>query len=319
MKKLLLILLTLSLLLTSCELMTEEVKPTVKLVTVALDYEKSYIGHLPNTIHDQTDITSQIKLLCDKSGYKFETYTLTETYNEFIYNGSIIHDNDGYTPSQTLKHEIDKLFTETLPSNSKAEDITIFFYSGHGDSDGTMLVGLEKTIDFEKPDKDQVELIFNGIVKNNNNRFTIAQLHDHITPLKGKKLIILDSCFSGKVVENTANAIAPNELLEKGFEKLFSQEKIDNRNTWYITAASSEEKSEEVESVGHGIFTYYLLQGLGFDTVNNMATNNAPLGSDKEISLNELYHYVEKRVSKDFAQHTQKGMSILDLVLFKWD
>lgn len=311
MKKLIITLLTTLILLSSCELSTEEVKPTIKLVTVALNYKGSCVRELPCTLNDQRDLVTQITLLCEKAGYQLETYTLTEDDGNFYYNGNLT--------GKTFSDDIKRLFTETLPSNSQSKDFTIFYYSGHGDDKGSLFIGLETSINIIPTKQKEWDLIYEDTVNNPNNKLTIDQLHSYITPLNGKKLIILDSCFSGHIVQNTDNAMTQIEAFEKGFEKLFSQEKIDNRNTWYITAASKDEESVEVKNFGHGVFTYHLLQGLGFDTTNEIATTVSPLGIDKEISLNELFHYIDQNVKSKFTQHTQKGMSMLDLVLFKWN
>ncbi len=307
MKKFMILALSVFLCLTSCELVMKEAKPNINLISVALNYKNSGVEDLESTLADQIEVINQINLLSDKAGYKFTSYQMTEDSGEFSFNGN----NAGIS----FIDDIETLFKDTLPNSIKDNDITIFYYSGHGaqassfgdEYNGALFVGLDKTGGTSAIQE--------------KNLLSIETLHSYITPLKGKKLIILDSCFSGEVVEDTGNALTSAELFQKGFEKLFSNESIDNKNTWYITASSDTEKSfEEPDFIGHGYFTYELIKALGFDTENNVATDLSPLGTDKMITLNEIYHFIDTNIKTNNAvQTTQNGKSIIDLVLFKWD
>jgi len=56
-----------------------------------------------------------------------------------------------------------------------------------------------------------------------------------------------------------------------------------------MTASRPNEVSLEMAELGHGLFTYYLLQGLG---------GAADLNRDGIVSLQELYEYVEQEVTR---------------------
>jgi uncharacterized caspase-like protein len=57
-----------------------------------------------------------------------------------------------------------------------------------------------------------------------------------------------------------------------------------------ITASGANEVALELpEPIGHGIFTYYLLEGMG---------GKADLNGDGVVTVSELYKYVEERVEK---------------------
>ena len=56
-----------------------------------------------------------------------------------------------------------------------------------------------------------------------------------------------------------------------------------------ITASRPTEVSLELPELGHGIFTYYLVQGL---------KGAADLNRDGIVSLQELYEYLEQQVSR---------------------
>ena len=56
-----------------------------------------------------------------------------------------------------------------------------------------------------------------------------------------------------------------------------------------VTASRPSEVSIELAELGHGIFTYYLIQGL---------RGAADLNRDGIVSLQELYEYVEQKVAQ---------------------
>jgi len=56
-----------------------------------------------------------------------------------------------------------------------------------------------------------------------------------------------------------------------------------------ITASRSTEVSLELAELGHGLFTYYLVQGL---------QGAADLNGDRIVALQELYEYLEQQVSQ---------------------
>ncbi|MEA2092039.1 MAG: hypothetical protein U9O83_06710, partial [Campylobacterota bacterium] len=56
-----------------------------------------------------------------------------------------------------------------------------------------------------------------------------------------------------------------------------------------ITASRPNERSFEVDTFGHGIFTYYLLDAL---------KGSADMNRNNNITLHELYTYLEERVSE---------------------
>ena len=70
-----------------------------------------------------------------------------------------------------------------------------------------------------------------------------------------------------------------------------------------LTASGPNEVSVEDDELGHGVFTYYLLQGL---------RGNADMDGDDMISIDELYSYVSKKVATATgqSQHPVKKGSV---------
>ena len=304
MKKLLLLLTTI-LLLTSCELYYSSPKPTINLISVALDYQASKINPLTVTLSDQTSVIGQVEMLSKQAGYSFNNYRI---YNE---NGKYYNAKGDTLSVNNLKPTIKALFDE-LSTKISEDDITIFYYSGHGALASSYVL----------PDDIRGNLAYNGCLAvgyqvDKDNLLTLYELHSGLQKLKGKKIVILDSCHSGYMVKDTINTTNFDELMKYGLNNLFTDNSIDNENIWYLSAALPEQLSYEEKSLGHGIFSYYFLKGLGYDPDSNIATSSSPLAKDGLITLNELYNYTNKGVKGYGAsQVTVKGASVLDLVLF---
>jgi uncharacterized caspase-like protein len=56
-----------------------------------------------------------------------------------------------------------------------------------------------------------------------------------------------------------------------------------------LTASRAKELSQEDSKLGHGLFTYYLLQGL---------SGKADANGDNIVTVSELYDYVNEQVVK---------------------
>ncbi len=79
-----------------------------------------------------------------------------------------------------------------------------------------------------------------------------------------------------------------------------------------LTASGANEVSEEDEKLEHGVFTYYLLEGL---------RGKADIDGDGLVTVDEAYRYVSKRVpdATNQTQHPVKkgaveGQLILSIV-----
>ena len=104
-----------------------------------------------------------------------------------------------------------------------------------------------------------------------------------IDKLKSKKVItILDSCHSGGV-SRAGKGIG--DVLPADFYEEF--ESAEGRVT--LASCSGNQQSFEWPEKGHGVFTYYLIEGL------KGAANRE---RDQAVTFNEVAEYVEKNVNK---------------------
>jgi hypothetical protein len=97
-----------------------------------------------------------------------------------------------------------------------------------------------------------------------------------------------DTCYSGAAGGRTF-ASARTRTRAVTVDDLFLERLARSRGRAIMTASRPAEVSLELPELAHGIFTYFLVQGLG---------GAADLDRDGIVSLHELYVYVEQQVSR---------------------
>jgi uncharacterized caspase-like protein len=106
--------------------------------------------------------------------------------------------------------------------------------------------------------------------------------------IKSKRVVlIMDACHSaGLSIDETRDL--PNNLANQYLEKLLYQEE----GRAIITSSDVNEKSLESKKWGngHGVFTYYVLEGL---------KGRADSNQDRLVSVGELFRYVRQNVRLD--------------------
>jgi uncharacterized caspase-like protein len=100
-----------------------------------------------------------------------------------------------------------------------------------------------------------------------------------------KQLFILDAC-------QAEGALATVALRGAAEEKAIAQ-LARSTGTHWLTATGSEQFATEFDKLGHGAFTYTLLEGL----------KGAADSGDGIVSVNELKAYIEARVPEVTAEH----------------
>jgi uncharacterized caspase-like protein len=95
----------------------------------------------------------------------------------------------------------------------------------------------------------------------------------------------LDTCYSGAAGGRTFQS---RKTRAAGIDDLFLERLTRSKGRAIITASRPSEVSIELPELGHGIFTYYLVNGL---------KGAGDLNRDGIVSLQELYEYVEAQVT----------------------
>ncbi len=213
-------------------------------------------------------------------------------------------------------------------------DLVLFYYSGHGAQTSDVKPALKG---IEPPDRDpDDEWIFlygsiyydtNGsLVLDSDKTYTDDSLAEELKVLNNnKKVVILDSCNSGGFIGNyleadrvpqtiTDKQLSMNEILKKAIDLYVNYDSnrssspdIPPDDAIVISAAGESEFSYESSSIGHGIFTYYLLQ----------ADPNADLNGDGFVTTIELYSFTKAAIELSrypFSPHVSGGPE--DFILF---
>jgi WD40 repeat protein len=172
--------------------------------------------------------------------------------------------------SKATKPEIINAFN-SIKESVKPEDVFIFYYAGHG------VMSEEAKSKFYLVPFDVIQLF-----GDNESLKTLAISSEELQELSKeikaqKQLYILDACQSGGMVELLASR---GSAEQKAIAQL-----ARSTGTYWLTASNSEQFASEFATLGHGLFTYTLLQGL-----NGQADGGA---KDKKITVEELNSYIK--------------------------
>ncbi len=216
-------------------------------------------------------------------------YTVADA--KAMYN-FLISPTGGKIPKDNIKLLLDKDATLKniktalgifLARNAQKNDTVLIFYAGHGapetDMAGKSDDGLEKYIIPYDADPD---LLFATALP-------MSDIETIFQRIESKQVVFfLDSCYSGAAGGRT---FLSSKLRTRGIritgrflEKIAPQ----GSGRAIISASRPNELSLELDDLRHGLFTYYLLEGL-----KGKADNNG----DGFITLKEVYDYLEDKVS----------------------
>jgi hypothetical protein len=193
-----------------------------------------------------------------------------------------------YNEKATLRNIRTALGT-TLRNRATPNDTVIIYFAGHGapeqdpsDRDGD---GLEKYL--LPYDAVPGKLFAYGLPMN--------EISIILSRLKADRVIFLsDACYSGASRAGGEDIFSGSgkratELSDKFLERISS-----GRGRIVITAAGANQTSQEKKSLGHGVFTHYLLEGL---------KGKADSDGDKLVTTEEIYDYLAREVPKATSQN----------------
>lgn len=176
-------------------------------------------------------------------------------------------------------------------SSAAPNDVSLFYYSGHGDVAGNMgyLVGTD----------------YRGI--------SMKELAEALKKIPGKVIVILDSCYSGNAIakgntsgqgevpfeEAVVNAFAMADQSDGG--AVAKNGELRNSKFLVLAAGAKNENTiDYADSAGRcgGLFTRYFVQGTGytFPYVNSLGNIPSDTNYDKKISVKEMYTYTRRNV-----------------------
>ncbi len=153
---------------------------------------------------------------------------------------------------------------------SKKEDTVIIYYSGHGAPEEGDTYWVTHNADIDN--------LYTSALNNND----IAMMLERIQ--SERVITFLDSCYSAATVKR--------KVKTRSIVTEIPWEKFSGKGRVAISASDGKQLSLELHEYQHGVFTYYLLDGL---------KGKADENGDGIIEVDEIWDYVKYQV-KDTAQ-----------------
>lgn len=164
---------------------------------------------------------------------------------------------------------------------SAAQDVVVIYLAGHGESIGNTwyFVPYEVTM----PEQDD-RLKEQGL--------SSSELNEYVAKIGAQKILLLmDACKSGTAMAAFA---------ARGLEDRKALAQLARSAGVHVIAASTKDQfAAEVKDLGHGVFTYTLLDGL------SGKADGSP--KDNTITVRELLSYVESRLPEVTEQYKQQA------------
>jgi hypothetical protein len=169
----------------------------------------------------------------------------------------------------------------SLSKTAQPTDTILFFFAGHGmeiDGEGFVL-----------PSDFRQEAGAKGGI-------SFKEIKDELTGSKaGFKVLLFDACHSGSVKGRAETG----KMTDGFYRSLFPAPK----GFAVVSSCSQQEYSYEWAEKGHGVFSYYLLQGL---------EGNADENHDGFVDLSELHHYLTPLVQNWAFQNSKVQTPVIE-------
>lgn len=201
--------------------------------------------------------------IADAAGFK---EAMEKSGSAIFTKTNVVFINDENATKANISTELDK-----IKANASARDVFIFYYAGHG------VINDKK--EFYLVPHDVIQLYgADGALAQKG--LSSDQLQQFSKDIKAQKqLFILDACQSAGALEVLVAARGAAE--EKAIAQL-----ARSTGTHWLTASGSEQFASEFSQLGHGTFTYVLLEAL---------SGKADTG-DKKLTVKEIDMYLQDRV-----------------------
>ena len=198
------------------------------------------------------------------------------------------------------KSKIESLLGTTIKRKASKDDTVIIFYAGHGavEPDPSNLDG----DGFEKyllPHDADLQDLYSTSISMNNIRTIFMRIRSD------RLIFIADTCYSGASGGRTMMATKTRANLSDKFYERISK----GKGRVIISSCSANEISKEDDGLQHGIFSYYMLEGL---------KGRADQDGDAIITVSELFSYISRKVPQASAQDqhpVKKGETEGELVI----
>ena len=189
----------------------------------------------------------------------FKNVEIKEVYNEFATKAGIL------SKMQEL-------------SNTQPQDAVLIYLAGHGENIDEKWYFIPHELVYPEREEDV-----------RTKAISSEELTSAIKNITAQKILVLiDACKSGAVL-----------LAFRGFEDRKALSQLSRATGVHVVAASSKDQfAAEVKDLGHGVFTYTLLQGL----------NGKAAGAGETVTVRRLMGYIEEQLpelTKKYKQEAQ--------------
>ena len=200
-------------------------------------------------------------------------------------------------PDKTKAEIIAKM--EELFKSSSESDVNYLYLTCHGGEDGTIAIGSDKT------------------------SFSGWELASLLKQYKGKFVVMLDCCYSGKIInagksDEKVASKSEERFDEQAFLAGFSTGDLASKNgemldSKFLVLCASWKGEKSYSAVGVGsLATRYWAMGTGWDSLQNrMISPMADTNTNGKITLEELYQYSYPLVLEDASKiHEEQHVSV---------
>ena len=211
-------------------------------------------------------------------------------------------------PDKTKAEIIAKM--EELFKSSSESDVNYLYLTCHGGEDGTIAIGSDKT------------------------SFSGWELASILKQYKGKFVVMVDCCYSGKIIDvgkpdKKLASKSEERFDEQAFLAGFSTGDLASKNgemldSKFLVLCASWKGEKSYSLVGIGsLATRYWAMGTGWDSLQNrMISPMADTNTNGKITLEELYQYsyplvLEAASSSNKEQHVSVYPENSQFVLFQ--
>ncbi len=171
---------------------------------------------------------------------------------------------------QATGQNIKSLFAE-VGRKAQPQDTLLLYLAGHGDTVGDQWYFIPH--DVVSPEIEQ-ELKKGGISN--------GTISEAIKQCRAQKVfVMIDACKSGKMILAMRSTEARKALVQLA----------RSTGTYIVSASTDQQYAAEIKALGHGVFTYTLLEGL------------KGAGGGKKVTVEGLIHYVKEKLPELTEKH----------------
>jgi len=226
------------------------------------DYENKSV---PKLRFSDSDADAMYRLLTTRAGYERE-------------NVLLLTDK---APEKPTLHNIRLALGDFLPRKTTRDDMVLIYYAGYGAPD----------VDAASKDPDGLAkyLIPRNVQPESLRKtaFAMDEVPGMLARIPAERVVfLLDTSYSGA---SGGRTFAPPNAPARNLSDRFLDRLTQGRGRLVITASGPNEVALEPADLGHGLFTYYLLEGL---------SGKADRNGDGLVTVSELYPYLEDQVER---------------------